>query len=63
MSVLLLSEEIFPVAQVKVPCQRTEKGFLPIPSTSVFAVFLSFEEGFFCKYSGGVEHLSKYHVS
>lgn len=30
---------------------------------SVFAAFLSFEEGFLYKYSGVVEHLSKHHVS
>lgn len=60
MSVVLLSGEMFLVAQVKVPCQRT---FLPIPSTSVFTAFLSFQEGFLWKYSGVVEHLSKHQLS
>lgn len=41
---VLLSVEVFLAAQVKVPYQRT---FLPIPSTSVFAAFLSFEKDFF----------------
>lgn len=57
---VLLSLEVFLVAQVKVPCQKT---FLPVPSASVFAAFLSFEVGILCKYSGVVEHLPKYHVS
>lgn len=60
MSVVLLSVEVFLVAQAKVPCQRT---FLPIPSTSVFAALLSFEGGLLSKYSGVVEHLLKRHVS